>query len=61
MELRNWKIHQHPTGPYQLAGNIYNDTKGRFNDGDYVVTSQIKSIDFENGVAQTRNTKYILA
>jgi len=66
--LENWSIVSTNISPYaapelaspKLEGNIYDDEKGRFPDGSYVLTSRIVEFDSENMVAQTRNTKYIL-
>ena len=58
--LRNWSIHKTWDGCYILVGNIYNDSKGRFDDGTEVRTSALRSIDFVLGVAYTEHTRYIL-
>ena len=42
----------------RLKGQIYNDL--RFKDGEAVVTSRIRYIDFVEMTAQTQNTKYRL-
>ena len=59
MELRDWKIEERYNG-YILSGNIYNDEKGRFTDGVLITTSRLKSIDFEKGIANTKNSTYVL-
>lgn len=41
-------------------GYIYNDSKGRFIDNEYVRTSTIKVINLEEGYLKTRNTTYKL-
>lgn len=40
----------------QLRGAIYGDTRGRFSDGDYVVTTPAKEVS--PGVYQTKNSVY---
>ncbi len=60
MELRNWKYH-----PYYvniIQGNIFNDEKGRFEDGKAVSTSSVLGLQSINGktYAITRNSKYEL-
>jgi hypothetical protein len=67
--LENWCIVVDPSfTPYtapelikkRLSGNIHNDEKGRFSDGEYITTSSIQEIDLVNKVARTRNTIYEL-
>lgn len=66
--LKNWSIIRDNDNPFlapelrkvRLYGNIYNDEKGRFNDGTPISTSSIQKLDIENNVAQTRNTTYQL-
>ena len=52
-----------------LKGNIYNDTAGRFKDGEYVTTSSIPDFDGSQSealevsqgfIVKTRNTTYLL-
>jgi hypothetical protein len=63
--LKNWDVQYLDNGNpkqkrYYMTGTIYNDIKHRFKDGTSVYTSYLKSIDFEKGLAQTRNTLYKL-
>lgn len=58
--LHDWKIEDN-YGVYRLVGTIYGDKAQRFADADRIFTSSLKSIDFENMVAVTRNTTYRLA
>jgi hypothetical protein len=44
----------------RLAGNIHNDEKGRFVDGEYVTTSSLQDIDLNKKIARTKNTTYEL-
>jgi len=44
----------------RMSGNIHNDEKGRFTDGDYVITSSLQEIDLDKKIVQTRNTTYEL-
>lgn len=39
-----------------LRGAIYGDTRGRFSDGDYVITSRV--IKIEGNVYRTLNSTY---
>lgn len=39
-----------------LRGAIYGDTRGRFNDGEYVITTRAKEVS--PGVFQTLNSTY---
>lgn len=39
-----------------LRGAIYGDTRGRFNDGDYVITSRV--VSHEGNVYRTKNSEY---
>ena len=41
---------------FQLRGNVVNDD--RFPDGDMVYTSRVLRVDFEKGIAETKNTIY---
>lgn len=52
-ELHHW-YRRHNS----LVGRVWNDSKGRFEDGLLIVTSRV--IKEQNGVAQTLNTKYLL-
>src|SRR5690242_6102455 len=59
-----------PTGPILkgwrrifggcLTGRIYNDPRRRFPDGEVVTTSRVEWLNEEAGLAQTRNTLYLL-
>lgn len=44
---------------YLLAfGKLFNDSRGRFTDGDSVRTSYVKKIDFDKKLIYTRNSVY---
>jgi hypothetical protein len=43
-----------------VCGNIYDDEKGRWEDGTYIHTSQIVNINYVKRELQTRNTVYTL-
>jgi len=58
-KLRNWKI-VNMGDYYKLSGDIYNDSRKEFTDGETVITSKLKSIDFDLHVASTMNTFYEL-
>ena len=58
-ELYDWRVYD-DMGVFRLTGRIFNDKKGRFADDEKVYTSAVRSIDFEAGIAVTRNTTYLL-
>lgn len=58
MRLENWQIISLPF--HHLIGDIYDDEKERFKDGDTIRTSPLRSIDFAEGTATTRNNTYRL-
>jgi len=57
-ELHDWSLAQVDHGVWVVNGRIFNDSKGRFSDGDRVHTSTIRFL--ANGRLETRNTKYLL-
>lgn len=57
--LKNWEIEKY-YGNYVLIGDIYNDTKKRFSDGSTIQTSRLFKIDFQSGIAKTKNSIYKL-
>lgn len=57
--LKEWSIVM-LGGKVYIVGKVYNDIKGRFNDGDEIRTSQVLKADFVNGVIETRNSVYHL-
>ena len=59
--LKNWCVKNAWDGGVILCGEVYNDAKQRFPDGTPIVTSRVKRIDFVEGIADTKNTRYILA
>lgn len=58
--LKNWYVKNAWDGSVILCGEVYNDAKQRFPDGTSIVTSRVKRIDFVEGIADTKNTRYIL-
>ena len=56
-ELRDWVLAD-IAGTVVVFGKIYNDSKGRFSDGEEIRTSKVKAL--ENGRLTTQNTKYLL-
>lgn len=57
--LENWYLH----GYVLLVGDIYDDIRGRFEDGQSIHTSAIKDNGDnikEGDVVQTRNSRYLL-
>lgn len=62
-ELVLWQISMMIPGRYgkvAATGKIYNQKVNRFNDGDHICTSPIQSIDYENMIITTLNTRYKL-
>ncbi len=55
--LENWSYKE---GDLLVWGNVYDDTKGRFEDGSYIHTSQIVHLDIEGGHVRTLNSLYLL-
>lgn len=59
--LNNWYYHEVPN---VFSGEISGDTKNRFDDGTFVYTSPVKSIDTakpqEDTLVTTRNSVYRL-
>lgn len=57
-ELQDWTINKSYYGGLVARGAVYNDSKGRFNDGEYINTSTIMGVDGD--ILITRNTRYKL-
>lgn len=57
--LKNWTIEKCGNSVI-VYGDVYNDIKGRFEDGDHIHTSKVLNADFVNGVIETRNSVYHL-
>jgi hypothetical protein len=58
--LKDWSIVKRYGNYVVIIGKVYNDIKGRFNDGEEIVTSRVLQADFVNGVIETRNSVYHL-
>lgn len=60
--LKNWKVHQsiYDDTILFISGDIYNDEKDRFDDGETIRTSALVETDFKNKTARTLNTLYNL-
>lgn len=66
--LENWSVGTGYARRYRapeiqsmyISGVIYDDEKGRFEDGKEISTSMIHELNLNEGYAQTRNTKYTL-
>lgn len=60
--LTNWSAHTRLSGLH-LTGTICGDAEGRFNDGEVIITSPVKTIETVGTVkvARTLNSTYILA
>lgn len=54
--LENWNILY---GIY-IGGNVYNDSKGRFPDGEWITTSKLVHLDEQTGHARTTFSNYVL-
>lgn len=55
--LEKWSYYMGYHGP-ELSGLVYDHP--RFADGDFIYTSRVIMINKEIGIAETRNTVYIL-
>lgn len=47
-------------GTMCIFGEVYDDPRGRFEDGDSIRTSGIVKLDEENNTVETRNSIYTL-
>lgn len=56
--LKDWEIKKIREGVVVMFGYIYNDIKGRFDDGTFIHTSRVLKIDFVNGICETENSVY---
>jgi hypothetical protein len=56
--IEGWKIRNTLDGNYDIIGSIYDDD--RTEDGNLIITSNIRWINFEDKVAKTKNTLYRL-
>lgn len=59
MKLENW-ILINDKGEHILIGDVYNDVRKKFTDGENIRTSAIKMISFDNKTAITQNSVYDL-
>ena len=57
--LKNWYILSLGKS-IVVCGDVYNDLKKRFDDGTFIHTSKVISIDFELGIVRTLNSIYKL-
>lgn len=57
--LKNWHIEPINKGCI-VIGEIYNDIKKRFENGELIWTSRVIKIDFVNGIVETKNSVYHL-
>lgn len=58
--LDNIELHYMGAWTFVVKGKIWDDKKKRFNNGEFVTTSRVKSIDFENGLIFTKNSVYLI-
>ena len=59
--LKNWEVKKtYWTDELVLFGQIYNDEKKRFADGELITTSPLVETNFAGKVVNTRNTTYNL-
>lgn len=57
--LRDWWFVQ--SGNHTaLQGRVYHDRQKRFKDGDLITTSRILRLDFQNSLAVTKRSTYVL-
>lgn len=57
--LEDWRV-QFVGGSARLVGRAYGHPSPDVDEGEVVVTSEVRHIDFTNNTAQTRNTLYQL-
>jgi len=63
MRLENWTIEPVTEEEFIVWGNVYNDPKKRFYEGEYIHTSGIKYLEkdlVEGDTVITRNSTYTL-
>jgi len=59
--IENWTRVQVTAKEFVIYGNLYEDSKERFEDGTPIKTSGIKNTALKEGdVVTTRNSKYLL-
>lgn len=51
---------EYKEGEKTIAGLIFGDSKGRWEDGHWIRSSLLKNLDIENGHALTLNSLYVL-
>lgn len=56
-DLKNWTLEDNG-GSYRLRGRVYG--RSDVSVGDWIFTTNLKSIDFEKGIAETKNSIYKL-
>ena len=59
--IDKWKIdYSFVSNKYFISGNIYKDSKMRYKDGEWIRSSRLIEINFEDGYAKTKNSIYKL-
>lgn len=58
MKIENWYIERVAQGGYWICGNIYGNPK--FEDGKFLHSSLLKSVDFVTNTCVTMNSTYVL-
>lgn len=53
--LKEWRIFTNYAGKVHAEGEIYDDRKGRFDDGTWVITSEV--VEFWQAIRATPNQK----
>ena len=56
--IESWKIRNTSGGKYDIIGSLYDDDRTK--DGNLIITSNIRWINFEDKVVKTKNTLYKL-
>lgn len=56
-ELKNWTLEE-IGGSYRLRGKVYG--RADVSAGDFIITTNLKSIDFDKSIAETKNSIYKL-
>ena len=66
--LENWSLCLYQSSPYEapelsrtvVAGEIYDDENGRFEDGEKIRTGTVQELDMDEGILKTNRTTYEL-
>jgi len=60
MRIENWLVMDFGLGGKRVVGHVYDDTKGRFEDGELIHTSEIQCINEDETEVNTLYSTYKL-